>query len=142
MLKINVRGGKRYTFAAHINDMLLPREKAESIEAFLVIIKPGEYTHPHFHADNEQLYYVILGRGKGIFTEKDGTRREVELLPEDVIFVPRFTEHQIFCTSKDEPLNYLCVDGFPESKPKGEPTWDDHYREVLAEQNRKGMTMR
>jgi len=36
----------------------------------------------------------------------------------------------------------MCVDGFPESKPNGEPTWDDHYREVLAEQKRKGMTMR
>lgn len=133
MLKINVKQGKRYTFATHINDMLLPRERAESIEAFYVIIEPGKYTHSHVHADTEQLYYVISGTGRALFTLPNGGVEEVELRPEDVVHVPRNTRHQVFCTST-EPLCYLCVDGFPLGKPKDEPTWDDHYRAVMQQQ--------
>lgn len=134
MLKINFKHGKRYTFATHINDMLLPREKAEVMEAFSVIIEPGKFTHSHVHTDTEQLYYVISGKGRGVFTGPGGGHEEVEMLPGDVLHVPRNTEHQIFCTGKAEPLVYLCVDGFPLGKPADEPTWDDHYRTVIRQQ--------
>ena len=133
MLKIHVKQGKRYTFATHINDMLLPREQAESIEAFYVIIEPGKFTHSHVHTDTEQLYYVISGTGRALFTMPNGDTKEFELVPEDVVHVPRNTRHQIFCTS-DDALGYLCVDSFPLGKPKHEPTWDDHYRAVIKQQ--------
>ncbi len=132
-MKMHINQGKRYTFKTHINDMLLPREKAEGIEAFLVIIEPGKYTHLHSHSDTEQLYYVLSGKGEGTFQT-----RKIELNPEDIIYVPRNTEHQIFCTSQDEPLRYLCVDGFPAGRPKDEPTWDDHYQAVLKLQKKEG----
>ena len=133
MPAININDGKRYHFATHINDMLLPREKAESIEAFYVIIEAGKYTHSHVHSDTEQLYYVISGAGKALFTSPNGHIDEFEMHPEDVVHVPRNTRHQIFCTG-NEPLTYLCVDSFPLGKPKHEPTWDDHYRAVIKQQ--------
>jgi len=133
MRRINVKQGKRYTFATHINDMLLPREEAEIIEAFYVIIEPGKYTHSHTHDDTEQLYYVISGKGRAVFTFPDGHDEQFEMLPEDVIHVPRNVEHQIFCAG-DEALTYLCVDGFPLGKPADEPTWDHHYRAVMKQQ--------
>jgi len=129
MRKTNVKQGKRYQLATHVNEILLPREEAESIEAFYVIIEPGKYTHSHSHADTEQLYYIIGGTGRVVF--KAGETEEFDVVPEDVVHVPRGTEHQVFCTSGEEPLTYLCVDGFPLGKPEDEPTWDDHYRAVV-----------
>ena len=131
MLRINVAKGKRYTFKTHINEMLLPRENAESIEAFRVIVEPGKATHLHVHNDTEQLYYVISGQGKGLFVHPDGKREEFDMAPEDVIHVPRNTQHQIACAGA-ESLTYLCVDAFPGGRPAHEPTWDDHYRAVKA----------
>jgi quercetin dioxygenase-like cupin family protein len=127
MKKINVKEGKRYCLKTHINEMLLPREKAEIIEAFRVIIEPEKCTHLHAHDDTEQLYYVISGKGYGHFTTADGKTSVYDLQPEDVIYIPRNTEHQIFCKGSD-PLVYLCVDGFPQGKPTEEATWDDHFR--------------
>ncbi|MHB9109869.1 MAG: cupin domain-containing protein [Armatimonadota bacterium] len=133
MRKIHITDGKRYTFATHINDMLLPREEAEVMEAFRVVIEPGKYTHQHAHADTEQLYYVISGAGRADLVHPDGARKAFALLPGDVVHVPRGAEHQIFCAG-DEDLVYLCVDGFPLGKPADEPTWDDHYAAVIAMQ--------
>ena len=136
MYKIHITEGKRYQFATHINDMLFPREETEVLEAFLVVIEPGQYTHSHVHSDTEQLYHVISGAGRAVYTFPDGRHEEFPLTPGDVVHVPRNTEHQIFCVG-EEPLNYLCVDGFPQGKPADEPTWDAHYDVVMAMQ-RKG----
>jgi len=131
VLKINLNGGKRYTFATHVNDVLLPREEAEAMEAFRVVIEPGRQTPAHTHDDAEQVYYVISGSGRGVFNFPDGGREEVHMLPQDIVHVPRNAEHQVFCTSEDEPLVYLCVDGFPLGKPADEQTWEQHYQAVV-----------
>lgn len=136
LMKINLRQAKRYAFATHVNDMLLPRETTEVLEAFLVVIEPGKFTHPHSHADTEQLYFVLSGRGEGIFHFEGRPAEKFEMQPEDVVYVPRGVRHQIFCTDETEPLRYLCVDGFPLGRPKEEPTWDDHYQAVLELQKR------
>lgn len=137
MHKIKVTEGKRYTFKTHINDILLPREKAEAVEAFYVIIEPGKQTHMHVHGDTEQLYYVISGKGRGVFGHPDGRQEEFTMLPQDVIHVPRNTRHQIACAGA-EPLTYLCVDAFPGGKPAAEPTWDSHYEAVMRLPEQQG----
>lgn len=134
--KIHVQHGKQYRFKTHINEMLLPREEAEGIEAFHVIIDPGKQTHAHVHEDTEQLYYVIAGRGRIEMTRPDGSSAEYALAPEDVMYVPRGVRHQVHCVG-GEALRYLCVDGFPLGRPASEPTWDDHYRAVLELQQRQ-----
>lgn len=126
---INVRQGKRYVFKTHINEILLPREQAEILEAFLVIIEPGKATPLHVHDDTEQLYHVISGRGHALFQHADGRQEEFDMGPEDVVHVPRNTKHRISCTGQ-EPLTYLCVDAFPKGKPAHEPTWEHHYKTV------------
>ena len=135
-MKTNLRQAKRYAFATHVNDMLLPREKTEILEAFLVVIEPGKSTHLHAHSDTEQLYYVLSGCGEGVFHIEDESAETFEMRPEDVVYVPRGVRHQIFCTGEAQPLRYLCVDGFPLGRPKREPTWDDHYQAVLEIQKR------
>ena len=131
MQKINVKRGKRYVFPTHINELLLPREESEILEAFYVIIKPDKSTPPHVHTDTEQLYYVVSGTGRAVFTFPDGRREEFEMFPEDVVHVPRNASHQISCTGQAEPLTYLCIDGFPAGKPTDEPTWDAHYQSLI-----------
>ena len=131
MLKRRIDAGKRYVFKTHINDILLPREEAEVIEAFRVVIEPGKYTHAHVHEDTEQLYCVISGEGRAIYTSVSGVQTEFTMAPGEVVHVPRNIRHQIFCTSAEEPLIYLCVDGFPLGKPQNEPTWDSHYEAVM-----------
>jgi len=137
MLRININKGKRYVFKTHINEVLLARENAEIMEAFNVIIEPGKHTPLHVHDDTEQLYHVTGGKGRGVFVHPDGKKEEFEMLPGDVIHVPRNTQHQIFCVSP-EPLTYLCVDGFPQGKPSHEPTWEHHYKTVKANLERQG----
>ncbi|HEY3376270.1 MAG TPA: cupin domain-containing protein [Armatimonadota bacterium] len=136
MLITRITDGKRYQFATHINDMLLPREQAEAVEVFLVIIEPGQYTHAHAHSGNEQVYYVISGAGKATHIVADGHIEEYALSPGDVVYIPRHEEHQIFCAG-DEPLRYLCVDGFAD-KSAEKPTWDEHYDAVIARQAKQG----
>lgn len=136
-LQINVRQGTRYQFKTHINEMLLPREAAEGIEAFHVIIDPGKQTHAHVHEDTEQLYYVIAGRGRIEMTHSDESVTEWTLAPQDVVYVPRNTRHQVHCIGHTA-LRYLCVDGFPLGTPAHEPTWDDHYRAVVELQTPHG----
>lgn len=133
MKKISINAGKHYQFATHVNEMLVPRETTEVLEAFLVIIDPQQYTHAHKHVENEQLYYVISGKGLAKYRISAGNEDNFTMNPGDVIHVPRNTEHQIFCTG-DTALHYLCVDGFVDGIPRDEPTWDDHYAAVIAQQ--------
>jgi mannose-6-phosphate isomerase-like protein (cupin superfamily) len=133
--KININSGKRYVFKTHINEILLPRENAEIIEAFLVIIEPGKYTHLHKHDDTEQLYFIISGEGQAELESADSKFKH-QLCPGDIIYIPRKVSHQIFCLSTDEPLRYLCIDGFSLGKPQNEPTWESHFKEVVEMQKR------
>jgi mannose-6-phosphate isomerase-like protein (cupin superfamily) len=128
-VKINVRDGKRYTVPTHACDMLLPREKAEVLEAYHVIVDPGRFTPKHVHPDMEQLYFVTGGAGKIVLTSPQGEETSFTLGKGDTLYIPRNTSHQGFCTSKDA-LTYFCVDAFPDGKPANEPTWDDHLDAV------------
>ncbi|HEX2951466.1 MAG TPA: cupin domain-containing protein [Armatimonadota bacterium] len=131
MRKMSVADGKRYVFKTHINDMVLPREQAEVLEAFNVVIEPGKYTHLHTHIGNEQIYFVTAGKGKAHFSFPDGHVEDFDMAPGNVVYIPRNTEHQIFCMSKTEPLMYFCVDGFVDRSTE-KPTWDEHYQATMA----------
>jgi len=72
-----------------------------------VIIEPGNYTHLHAHEDTEQLYYVISGRGQAVFNYPDGRKEEFGMQPEDVVYVPRNTKHQIFCDQEKALMVFL-----------------------------------
>lgn len=134
MLIIDGNQGKRYNFATHINDMLLPREECEAIEVFKVIIEPGLCTHRHTHNDTEQVYFIISGYGHIAITVPAEINGIYHLVPDTLAHVPRNAEHQVFCDSDNEPLVYLCVDSFPEGKPDDEQTWDQHYDKVIDAQ--------
>lgn len=106
--KTNVYDGERFDFASHINEFLIRREDAQSLEAFLVIVEPGKSTHMHNHLEMEQVFFVIGGKGKILTDDSD----ECLLINRnDIIFIPQSHYHQICCIG-DKPLQYLTFNSF------------------------------
>ena len=67
-------------------------------EALLV---PGQATERHYHAETEELYVLLAGRGE---MEVEGERRDVG--PGDAILIPAGAWHQI--RAGEDELRFLC----------------------------------
>ncbi|OGS19212.1 MAG: hypothetical protein A3J83_09060 [Elusimicrobia bacterium RIFOXYA2_FULL_40_6] len=127
----NIYKGRDFKWPTHTNSLLLDRKHAAGTEVFLTTIQPGKFTHSHIHNDNEQLYYVIEGAGKIVFFKKgqQNKKKTIAVNKEEIVFIPLKIEHQVFCFGK-KPLRYLTIDIFPKGKPKDEPTWAAHARNL------------
>ncbi|HSS73583.1 MAG TPA: cupin domain-containing protein [Gaiellaceae bacterium] len=64
-------------------------------------LEPGQATERHYHAETEEIYYLVEGSGE---IELDGDRRAVS--PGDAILIPPGVWHQI--TAGEERLRFLC----------------------------------
>lgn len=115
----------RYRFPTHINDLVMDRAEAETSEAFMVVLEPGEAPPLHQHDDTEQVFYVV--RGTGRLQIGSAGDRQFAVAPGDLVRIPRSTPHRIQCEGV-EPLVYLSVDCFAGGRPTAEPTWDSHVR--------------
>ncbi len=62
---------------------------------------PGQQTQRHYHAESEELYYLLAGSGE---MEIDGERSAVG--PGDAILIPPGARHQI--TAGSSELRFLC----------------------------------
>ena len=62
-------------------------------------LAPGQMTERHYHAETEEIYYVVEGSG-----ELDGERRPVGV--GDAVLIPPGAWHQI--RAGDEQLRFLC----------------------------------
>jgi mannose-6-phosphate isomerase-like protein (cupin superfamily) len=65
-------------------------------------LEPGQQTERHYHAESEELYYVLSGEGE---MELDGEREPVG--PGDAILIPAGAWHQI-TASASARLRFLC----------------------------------
>ena len=65
-------------------------------------LEPGQATQRHYHAQAEEIYYVVEGSGE---MELDGDRREVEV--GDAVLIPPGARHQIRA-SEAARLRFLC----------------------------------
>ena len=64
-------------------------------------LEPGQATDRHYHAETEEIYYVVEGSGE---MELDGDRRV--LSPGDAVLIPPGAWHQIH--AGDGRLRFLC----------------------------------
>jgi mannose-6-phosphate isomerase-like protein (cupin superfamily) len=64
-------------------------------------LEPGQATERHYHAESEELYYLLAGDGE---MEVDGERSAVG--PGDAILIPPGAWHQI--TAGSSELRFLC----------------------------------
>ncbi len=127
----NTKETVRYRFPTHTNDLVMDRSEAETSEAFMVVLEPGEAPPLHKHGDTEQVFYVVSG--SGTLHVGDGGNERFPVAPGDLVRIPRDTPHRIQCHGSD-PLVYLSVDCFVGGRPDAEPTWESHVR-VMCRQN-------
>jgi mannose-6-phosphate isomerase-like protein (cupin superfamily) len=121
----------RYRFPTHTNELILDRAEAETAEAFMVVLEPGEAPPLHAHPDTEQVFYIRQGRGT---LEIGGeTPGQFPVAPGDLVRIPAHTPHRIRCEGS-APLIYLSVDCFVAGRPAAEPTWESHVRAMCAAQ--------
>ena len=64
-------------------------------------LEPGGETRRHYHAETEEIYFVLEGRGE---IEVDGKRTTLE--PEDAVLIAPGARHQIRAVGG--PLRFLC----------------------------------
>jgi mannose-6-phosphate isomerase-like protein (cupin superfamily) len=65
-------------------------------------LEPGQATERHYHAESEELYYLLEGSGE---MEIDGERARV--VPGDAILIAPGARHQIRA-DEGGPLRFLC----------------------------------
>ncbi|MFN2468387.1 MAG: cupin domain-containing protein [Gaiellaceae bacterium] len=65
-------------------------------------LEPGRATERHYHAETEELYYLLEGSGE---IEVDGERAAV--VPGDAILIPPGARHQIRAAAAGR-LRFLC----------------------------------
>jgi len=64
-------------------------------------LQAGQATQRHYHANTEEIYVVVEGRGE---MEVDGERSPVQ--PGDVVLIPPGAWHQL--RALDGPIRILC----------------------------------
>jgi mannose-6-phosphate isomerase-like protein (cupin superfamily) len=121
----------RYCFPTHINDLVMDRAEAETSEAFLVVLEPGQAPPLHIHDDTEQIFFVQAG--DGMLQVGSDEAEQYPVKPGDLVRIPAHTYHNIHCVGT-RPLIYLSIDCFLNGRPAAEPTWESHVR-VLCDQN-------
>jgi len=124
---------ERYCFPTHINDLIMDRSEAKFSEVFIVIIEPGKAPPIHKHDDTEQIFYILEGRGTLKISENENFT-EFLIEPGDIVRIPVSNWHSIMA-DKNQPLKYLAIDCFGNSKNEDEPTWESHVKVLCKEQN-------
>jgi mannose-6-phosphate isomerase-like protein (cupin superfamily) len=66
-------------------------------------LAPGQSTQRHFHAESEEIYFVLEGAG---VMELDGERRRVA--PGQAVLIPPGAWHEIRA-GEEAPLRFLCA---------------------------------
>lgn len=97
--------GAEIKAGGNLYHVLVPAGVANILTASLVTLEKGRKTPAHVHDDQEQLFFILQGRGVLRINEE---AREVE--SQMVAYIPRRAEHELECTS-DEPLLYIFVSG-------------------------------
>lgn len=103
-------------------NMLLPRDMAECIEVGLVKVAKGNITPKHTHPDEEQVYFILEGKGLIRIAEEE---KEVEAGM--IVYIPRNSEHEIKCISENR-LVYIYVAVWPGGIPDGQKEWRKAYK--------------
>lgn len=120
----------RYRFPTHTNELIMDRSDAETSEAFIVVLEPGEAPPHHIHNDAEQIFYILEGHGT-LFIGA-GAAKSFPVQPSDFVHIPSATLHRIRCDGA-RPLRYLSVDCFLGGRPVEEPTWESHVLSICED---------
>jgi mannose-6-phosphate isomerase-like protein (cupin superfamily) len=79
----------------------LPTAPVQNQSLAEATLEPGQATERHYHAESEEIYYVVGGSGA---MELDGERRRIEV--GDAVLIPPGARHQIRAGAGG--LRFLC----------------------------------
>lgn len=87
--------------------------QSETIVTELVCYEPGQFTKPHIHPMQDEVFYCVEGSGAITFTEQD----DVPISPGAVVFVPAGVRHGV-ATDPDSRLVLMFTKGPGQHQPK------------------------
>ncbi len=82
--------------------------KIKNISIATGFLKPRQLAIPHFHKVSEEIYYVLLGKGR----VRVGNKKE-EIRQGDAVYIPIKAIHALENTSKTKPLKVLAISSPP-----------------------------
>ena len=103
-------------------NMLLPRDMTESTEVGLVRMEKGSSTPAHAHPEEEQIYFILSGKGL-LKIDKE----EKEIGEGMIVYIPRNKQHEVLCTGTNG-LAYIYVAIWPEGIPVEQKDWKKAYK--------------
>ena len=80
--------------------------QSESIVTELVCYEPGQFTKPHIHPIQDEIFFCVEGTGAITFTEQ----ADVPIVPGSVVFVPAGIRHGV-ATNDDSRLVLMFTKG-------------------------------
>ncbi len=105
MIARSLDGAEPFTTAdgSTIRELLgIPTAPVQNQSLAEATLEPGRETHRHYHAQAEEIYYVVEGSGE---MEVDGDSRRVEV--GDAVLIPPGAWHQIRASATGR-LRFLC----------------------------------
>ncbi|MCD6363474.1 MAG: cupin domain-containing protein [Synergistetes bacterium] len=99
-VKRDFRGGEGEIF---INYFFKEDRDKGAIKAMHVLIPPGSSVGYHQHLGDEEIYFILKGRGE---VNDNGEIKEVE--PGDLVITRSGESHGVKCIS-DEPLEIIAI---------------------------------
>jgi mannose-6-phosphate isomerase-like protein (cupin superfamily) len=104
--------------------VLLDRTETEMTEIALNEWRAGLEGPPHAHAEKDQVFYIVSGKGKVIVGGEEYTVK-----PGCLVYVPTGLRHQSITTS-NEPLGYILYNVFNSNEKEGHATFAEHIKQV------------
>ncbi len=80
--------------------------QSESIVTELVCYEPGQFTKPHIHPIQDEIFFCVEGTGAITFTDQE----DVPIKPGSVVFVPAGVRHGVG-TNDDSRLVLMFTKG-------------------------------
>ena len=104
--------------------MILSRNHTRSVEVVWEYLAPGTSTPLDKHSSFDQVFVVLKGSGEVTIGADVAAVGE-----QDTVFVPKQSLHSVRCTS-DKGLEYLFINVWPGTIPKGETDWREVYSQI------------
>ncbi len=80
--------------------------QSETIVTELVCYEPGQFTKPHIHPGQDEIFFCVEGVGAITFADQD----DVPIVPGSVVFVPAGVRHGV-ATEADSRLVLMFTKG-------------------------------
>lgn len=87
--------------------------KSPGVIAEMVCYEPGQDTVPHHHPKQDEIFYVVEGRGKILIEDQ-----EIAVEPTSMVFVPAMKRHSVVADPDSRLVIIFVKNAPPPRRPK------------------------